>query len=131
MICADDIDVRIVYRDRERNPVCARTYTLREYTEMLRADLLRVITDVEDMCYAANRNKPKEDWSDETFSGFNKIKHKILDKAGDIGRLPDSLCERDRETVPLTDFVAGMIEKGEMPSGEGRMGQKDGRRQRG
>ena len=60
---------------------------------MIRVDLLRLITDVEDMVYRMNRNKPKEEWSDESWETFCRIKHKILDKAGDIGRLPDNVFE--------------------------------------
>lgn len=58
---------------------------------MLRADLLRLITDVEDMVYMMNGNKPKDEWADETWASFCRIKHKLLDKAGDIGRLPDNI----------------------------------------
>ena len=119
----ENIGVRVVYRGVDRKPTYTKLYTLNEYTDMLRADLLRIITDVEDLCYAANGNAPKEDWSDETFTGFNKIKHKILDKAGDIGRLPDNLCEYEKE--PLTDFVARMINEGEMPYGESRLGPQE------
>ena len=120
---ANEIGVRVTYRDRERRPTYTKLYSIAEYTEMLRADLLRTITDIEDLCYAANDNKPKEDWSDETFSEFNKIKHKILDKAGDIGRLPENLCEYSKE--PLADFVVRMINEGEMPSGESCLGSQE------
>jgi len=58
--------------------------------EMVRADLLRLITDVEDLVYQANGNKPKNEWTDESWAAFCRIKHKLLDKAGDIGRLPDN-----------------------------------------
>lgn len=105
-----DLGVRVVYRSKDMKPVYTRTYPLREFTEMIRADLMRLVTDVEDLCYAANGNKEKEDWSDETFAGFNKIKHKLLDKAGDISRMPDQLVSMESE--PLTDFVARMINEG-------------------
>lgn len=105
------IGVRVTYRDKERQPTYTKMYSLREYTEMLRADLLRVITDAEDLCYAASGNAAKEDWPDDLFTGFNKIKHKLLDKAGDIGRLPDNLCEYTTE--PLTNFVARMMNEKE------------------
>lgn len=128
MNLADNLGVKVVYRDREKKPVYTKAYTLREYTDMLRADLLRIVTDVEDMCYAVNQNAPKEDWSDETFSGFNKIKHKILDKAGDIGRLPDNLREQPES---LTGFIARIIEEGDDGHGEGSMGQNCGYQKRG
>lgn len=62
---------------------------------MLRLDLLRVISDVEDLVYRLNDHKPKSEWNDEVWSAFCHIKHKILDKAGDIGRLPENIHEQD------------------------------------
>lgn len=104
------LGVVVVYRNKDMEPVYSKTYSLEEYTDMLRADLLRLITDVEDLCYSANRNKAKEEWSDETFAAFNKIKHKLLDKAGDIGRLPTNITELTTES--LSSFVARILNKG-------------------
>jgi len=125
-VTTNEIGVRVVYRDKERRPTYTKMYTLAEYTEMLRTDLMRVITDVEDLCYTVNGNKTKEDWTDETFSAFSRIKHKLLDKAGDVGRIPENLCEITKE--PLSNFVARMINEGEMPDGEGSLGP-EGRHQ--
>lgn len=104
------IGVQIVYRNKNMEPIYSKTYSLDEYTEMLKTDLLRLVTDVEDLCYAANGNKPKEEWSDATFAAFNKIKHKLLDKAGDIGRLPENITELTTES--LTNFVARILNEG-------------------
>ena len=90
----DDLSVRITYRNKDMQPTFSKVYTLKEYTELLRADLLKLVSDVENLCYAANDNKPKEEWSDDTFSGFCLIKHKLLDKAGDIGRITDNIVVR-------------------------------------
>ena len=104
-----ELGVRVVYRNKNMEQTYSRVYSLTEYTEMLRADLLRLVTDVEDLCYAVNQNKPKEEWSDETFAGFSKIKHKLLDKAGDIGRIPENLTIKES----LSNFVARMLEEEE------------------
>lgn len=87
------LGVKIVYRNEALKPVSEKVYLLREYTDMLRAELLRLIADIEDMAYQANDNKQKSEWSDESWAAFCKIKHKLLDKAGDVGRLPDNLVE--------------------------------------
>jgi hypothetical protein len=58
---------------------------------MLKNDLLWLIGDIEQLCFSASGNKPKAEWSDRMWVGFNAIKHKLLDKAGDIGRLPRNL----------------------------------------
>jgi len=104
------LGVKVVYRNKEMEPVYTKTYSLKEYTDMLRTDLLRLVTDVEDLCYAANGNKDKEEWTDETFAAFNKIKHKLLDKAGDIGRLPENITELTTES--LSNFVARILNEG-------------------
>ena len=78
---------------------------------MLRSDLLKLITDVEDMAYKLNENKSKEQWADETWASFCRIKHKLLDKAGDIGRLPENLLyNTSEENKSLSSFVADILE---------------------
>ena len=103
-----ELGIRVTYRNRDMEPTYSKVYTINEYTEMLRADLLRLVTDVEELCYAANNNKPKEEWTDETFAAFSKIKHKLLDKAGDIGRIPENLTVKE----PLNNFVARILNEG-------------------
>ena len=105
-----EIGVRVTYKDKDMKPTYTKTYSLGEYTEMLRQDLLRLITDVEQLCYIANDNKQKEDWSDETFDEFCRIKHKLLDKAGDIGRLPENITVR--VTEPLNEYMARVLNEG-------------------
>lgn len=80
---------------------------------MIRADLLRVITDVEDLVYLLNDNKPKNEWNDESWAAFCRIKHKLLDKAGDVGRLPDNMFHiPERENGSLSEFVSNVLNKG-------------------
>lgn len=90
-----ELGVKIIYRNSRMEPTNEEVYSLTEYTEMLRADLLRMITDIEDTMYAVNGNRQKSEWSDETWAAFCRIKHKLLDKAGDIGRLPQTIFERE------------------------------------
>lgn len=90
-----NLKVQVVYRNEKLEPVYDKTYTLRDYTDMLRADLQRLVTDVEDLAYVACDNKDKSDWPDDVWASFCRIKHKQLDKAGDIGRLPDNLIKAE------------------------------------
>lgn len=85
---------------------------------MLHADLLRLISDVEDMAYKLNHGKPKSEWTDESWSAFCCIKHKLLDKAGEIERLPQNLVEcnnavavEDDDEQNLSKFVARVFNK--------------------
>ena len=105
----EEFEVNVTYRDEKLNPVYEKSYTLEQYTEMLKTDLMRLVTDVEELCYEANDNRPKEEWSDITWDAFRKIKHKLLDKAGDIGRLPKNIKRRSENS--LTDFVARVLSK--------------------
>lgn len=108
-----NIGVKVVYRNKDLEPIYERSYSLKEYTDMIRSDQLRLITDVEDMVYRANDNKPKTEWSSELWEDFCRIKHKLLDKAGDIGRLPENVFLSNQEEFPsLTEFVANIVDKG-------------------
>lgn len=88
-----DMNVRVDYRNERMEVVSEKTYSLSDYTAMLKTDLMRIIGDVEDLCYAVNDNRCKGEWSDESWTAFCRIKHKLLDKAGDIGRLPENIVE--------------------------------------
>ena len=106
----NDITVRITYRDKDLHPTYTKTYSLGEYADIIRADLQGLVGDVETLGYIANDNKPKEEWSDESFAVFSRVKHKLLDKAGEIGRLPSNINVRDGEQ--MTHFVARMLTEG-------------------
>lgn len=80
---------------------------------MLSMDLKRIITDVEDMAYTINGNKSKEEWDDDAIMAFSKIKHKILDKAGEISRLPESIFDAEQENDSISDFWNNLFEEGE------------------
>lgn len=87
----DEWKVKVVYRDRNLNPTSEKTYLLRDYTDMLKIDMLHLVEDVEDLVYIATGNKPKDEWSDDTWTAFQRVRHKLLDKAGAVGRLPNDM----------------------------------------
>ena len=89
-------NVLVTYRNSRLEPVHTELYSLRDYTDLMRTDLLKVITDIESAFYSMCGNRQKSEWPDSVWSDFEKIKHKLLDKAGDIGRLPDNLIEEGK-----------------------------------
>ena len=91
------LGVQVVYRNAKMQPVCEKHYDLDTYLELMKSDLLRIITDVEDVIYQSNGCAAKEEWPDAVWLGFSKIKHKILDKAGDISRLAENIYEIKEE----------------------------------
>lgn len=85
--------VDVTYRNEDMKPTQQMVYTLKEYCDMLQLDLFRLIGDVEDLVYVMNGYLPRSKWTDESWARFNAIRHKMLDKAGDIGRLPETIRE--------------------------------------
>ena len=83
--------VHIVYRNSKLQPVADELYDLTEYALMVKNDLVRLITDIEDLTYAATNGLPKSEWEDSIWAKFSVIKHKLLDKAGEMQRLPANL----------------------------------------
>lgn len=99
----NNLKVNVVYRDKNLDPTYERSYFLRDYTDMIRMNLIRVISDVEDLIYMMNENKTKQEWPDNIWVKFQHIKHKILDNAGSIGRLPDDIGGEDNEETAVGD----------------------------
>ena len=91
----DEMTVAITYRDKDLNPTASKRYSLEAYTAMLKLDILRIITDVEDTLYETQGNKQKQDWDEYILKSFYRIRHKLLDQANAIERLPENLQEED------------------------------------
>lgn len=119
----EEVCVRITYRDKDLRPTYTKTYTLAEYACTMRSDLQGLVGDVETLGYIANGNKPKEEWSDESFAIFSRIKHKLLDKAGEIGRLPSNMTLRTCE--PLSNYMARLLNGEDEAYGESSVGPRD------
>lgn len=100
----ENIRVKVVHKNKDMVPVSEYNCSLREWTDAMRLDVLRLITDIEDLIYTVNGNKPKDDWGETEILIFNKVKHKILDKAGEIGRLPDNMYVPTAEESSCISF---------------------------
>ena len=92
---SDNLVVDIVYRNKSMETVGKKTYSLDEYVKMMGLEIRRIILDVEDLVYRLQDGRQKDEWSDQAVSGFSRIRHKLLDKAGDIDRLPRNIRERE------------------------------------
>lgn len=86
---------KIEYKNKNLETIHSCEYSLKDYLEMLSLDLKRIITDIEDLAYLINGNTIKEDWNEAELIMFNKIRSKILDKAGEIGRLSENIYDAD------------------------------------
>lgn len=102
-----DFIVKIEYKNQNLETVVEKEYDLISYTEMLNMELMRLIMEVEDAFYAFSGNKQKSDWSPETTERFKKIRHKMLDTANAIKRLPGNLTYKGirADQISITDFI--------------------------
>ena len=102
-----DFKVKIEYKNKNLETVVEKEYDFIDYTEMLNLELKRVLMDVEDAFYFFSGNQ-KQDWSPEVTERFNKIRHKLLDQANAIRRLPENLsCNGIKgTTMPFGEFLA-------------------------
>lgn len=99
-----NLRVEVDYKNKNLKTVNSCKYDLKDYTEMISLDWKRIITDIEDLCYMMNDGKSKDEWNGSELSAFNKIKHKILDKAGEIERLSDNIYDADEHEDSITSF---------------------------
>lgn len=85
-----DFTVKIEYKNQNLETVIEKEYEFSQYTDLLNLELMRIITETEDAFYYLT-GKQKEDWDSETKSRFQHIRHKLLDQANAIKRLPQTL----------------------------------------
>lgn len=86
----NDFTVKVSYRNRDMTEPKEWTYNFKQYTEMMKRELMHVIMEVEDTIYHLQGSRSKDEWDSETMEHFQKIRHKQLDQANAIERLPQS-----------------------------------------
>lgn len=86
----DDLTVKVVYLNKNMEQVNEKTYSLKDYVKSLKLELMRIIMDVEDLVYKTTKES-KDNWNADVMSSFNRIRHKVLDQANAIERLPQNL----------------------------------------
>lgn len=103
-----DFKVKIEYKNKDLETIVEKEYDFIDYTEMLNLELKRVLMDVEDAFYYFSGNKQKQDWSPELTERFQKIRHKLLDQANAIRRLPQNLsCNGAKaNTMSFSEYLA-------------------------
>ena len=108
-----DFKVTIEYKNRDLETVVEKEYSFIDYTEMLNLEIKRILMDVEDAFYYFSGNKQKNEWDSNLTERFNKIRHKLLDQANAIKRLPENLsCNGVKaNTIPLNEFIAKSIKQ--------------------
>lgn len=101
-----DLSVKVSYKNKNLEKVKDRTYDFNEYTDMVYFELMRVIMDIEEVFYKLEDYRSKEKWSSEHIDEFQKIRHKILDQANAVKRLPQNVFYKD---VPMSEAIANIL----------------------
>lgn len=107
-----DFTVKVSYRNRDTTDLREWSYDFKQYTEMMKREIMRVIMDVEDIIYHLQGSRAKEDWDTETIDRFQKVRHKLLDQANAIERLPTSLHYKGVScaSINVSEMLANIID---------------------
>ena len=108
-----DFTVKIEYKNKDLETVVEKEYEFSQYTELLNLELMRVIAETEDAFYHLT-GKEKDSWDSETKSRFQHIRHKLLDQANAIRRLPQTLSYRgiSAASINFSEIIAKDINEG-------------------
>ena len=103
-----DFTVTIEYKNKDMETVVEKEYDFISYTEMLNLEIKRLIMDIEDAFYVFSGNKQKQDWTPEMKERFDKIRHKMLDQANAIKRLPQNLSYKGIKAnqISFSEYLA-------------------------
>lgn len=102
-----DWKVTIEYKNKDLETVVEKEYDFISYTEMIHIALMRIIVEIEDAFYFFSDGKRKEDWPPEYAERYKKIRHKLLDQANAIKRLPQNLTFQGHraDQISINDFI--------------------------
>lgn len=106
-----DFKVTIEYKNKDMETVVEKEYDFVTYTQLLYASLMKIVVEVEDSFYYFADGKQKEDWPEELAERYKKIRHKLLDQANSIKRLPQNLTYKGirADQVSIADFISQVM----------------------
>ena len=103
-----DFKVKISYKNKDMETVVEKEYDFLDYTMLINLDLKKILGLIENAFVYLSDGKTKESWPKETTERFNEIRHKLLDQANAIRRLPETLSYKgiSANTISLSEFIA-------------------------
>jgi hypothetical protein len=109
----NDYTVNIVYKNRSLENVSQKSYPLSDYCQEQKLNLMHVITDVENAFYSLQGDKSKDDWTPEAIETFQRIRHKLLDTANSIVRLPQNLYCKGVSIGAMdgSEYIANLVNR--------------------
>ena len=111
----NDFTVTVNYYNRDDQKFVTQTYGFEQYTELLKLELMRIITNVEDAFYRFNDERPQEEWDEKSVKEFAHIRRKILDQANAIARMPQTVHCKGLPigSRSLSDIIANALKMDE------------------
>ena len=106
-----DFKVRVAFKNKELETVVEKEYDFLDYTTIISSDMKRIIKTIEDAFSYFNDGKPKEQWPQESFEKFAAIRHKLLDAANAVKRLPENLSYKNvpANTMNFSEYIAKLL----------------------
>lgn len=107
----EDITVTVNYYNREKQDMKAETYGFKEYTELLKQELIQILVNVEDVFYRLNDERPPAEWDERSIKEFSHIRRKLLDQANAVARLPQTMKYRGTPvgSVSFSEILANAL----------------------
>lgn len=105
--------VKIEYKNEKMETVVEKEYDFKQYVEMLRQELMKDIVEIEDAFYDLSGNKQKHEWDENLTRRFKRIRHKLLDQANAIQRLPQNLTYKNHSPMEMSsaEFIDKLLKK--------------------
>lgn len=103
--------VSIEYRDKDMNKIGEMEYSLKDYVEKQRYDMMKVLVDIEGIIYKATNGKEKEEWPKEYMDMFKDVRHRIFDIANSVSRIPSTMKYNGNYifNIPPSQFISKSI----------------------
>lgn len=108
----NDYTVNVIYKNRSLESVSERIYPLADYCQELKLGIMRTIMDVENAFYRFQNGKNKEQWEPDVLECFQRIRHKLLDSANSIERVPSNLQYKGSNVNKMNaaDYIADVFD---------------------
>ena len=91
-------------KTREYGVDIVQNFSLDEYTAQIQNGIFNIISDIESAFYVMCEGKLKNEWPEDVTRLFNLIRHKMLDKAGEVARISENLIsEEEMEKINSKD----------------------------
>ena len=102
-----DFKVTIEYKNKDMENVVEKEYDFISYTQLLYASIMKIVVEIEDAFYFFADGKQKDEWPEELADRYKKIRHKLLDQANSIKRLPQNLSYKHMraDQTSINDFI--------------------------